>query len=280
MDSDVSAHAAATNRHNRYMVIGKKQRYIEVLQCSGEDMSLVLTGGLAPPPPPPSAAANTAPVKSPAGMLPIPTSLTAAAAGLPGAAAAASLPQFSLYNEQIPHHLSPLLYPAGGAAAGVSSLLLNGLLPPAQTLPTSAAAIPGMEQLLLPQQQLQQQLLMLPPTQPRFHLPPAAQQLQAAPQFLIPPPQIPSALRPSLSLAAPQIHLSFPPPISAATGGAAPPALSTHPAKRTHDQAFQNPVLDSVPSKRPPVLYTPISTAGGSVTPGLLPAPTLPSQTF
>jgi len=49
MDSEPSATSAANNRHNRYMVIGKKQRYIEVLQCSGEDMSLVLTGGLVPP---------------------------------------------------------------------------------------------------------------------------------------------------------------------------------------------------------------------------------------
>merc|ERR1719186_2030116 len=54
MDGEVSAQAAANTRHNRYMNIGKKQRYIEVLQCSGEDMSLVLTGGaLAPPQQPP-----------------------------------------------------------------------------------------------------------------------------------------------------------------------------------------------------------------------------------
>jgi len=56
MDGEVSSHGASSNRHNRYMVIGKKQRYIEVLQCSGEDMSMVLTGGLAPP---------TTPAKSP-----------------------------------------------------------------------------------------------------------------------------------------------------------------------------------------------------------------------
>jgi len=60
MDSESSANSAATNRHNIYMVIGKKQRYIEVLQCSGEDMSLVLTGGLGAPPP-----AGTTPTKSP-----------------------------------------------------------------------------------------------------------------------------------------------------------------------------------------------------------------------
>ncbi|CAB3385279.1 Hypothetical predicted protein [Cloeon dipterum] len=46
MDSEQSAFLAAQQRHNRYMVFGKKQRYIEVFQCSGEDMNLVLTGGI------------------------------------------------------------------------------------------------------------------------------------------------------------------------------------------------------------------------------------------
>ncbi|KAL1115061.1 hypothetical protein AAG570_007092 [Ranatra chinensis] len=46
MDSEASAFAAAQLRHHRYMTFGKKQRYIEVFQCSGEDMNLVLTGGL------------------------------------------------------------------------------------------------------------------------------------------------------------------------------------------------------------------------------------------
>jgi len=45
MDSEASSFGAANLRHHRYMVFGKKQRYIEVFQCSGEDMSLVLTGG-------------------------------------------------------------------------------------------------------------------------------------------------------------------------------------------------------------------------------------------
>ncbi|XP_073987384.1 RNA-binding protein fusilli-like isoform X2 [Rhodnius prolixus] len=59
LDSEASAFSAAQLRHHRYMSFGKKQRYIEVFQCSGEDMNLVLSGGLsgaAPPPPPPPAA--------------------------------------------------------------------------------------------------------------------------------------------------------------------------------------------------------------------------------
>jgi len=70
MDSEQSAFLAAQQRHNRYMVFGKKQRYIEVFQCSGEDMNLVLTGGI------PTQKVLTTPGMSPAGawdsaMLPL-----------------------------------------------------------------------------------------------------------------------------------------------------------------------------------------------------------------
>ncbi|XP_015788903.1 putative uncharacterized protein DDB_G0282133 isoform X2 [Tetranychus urticae] len=46
MDSEQSAAQAATQRHHKYMSFGKKQRYIEVFQCSIDDMNLVLTGGV------------------------------------------------------------------------------------------------------------------------------------------------------------------------------------------------------------------------------------------
>lgn len=46
MDSEKNAGLAAQSKHHRYMYFGKKQRYIEVFQCSGEDMHLVLTGGI------------------------------------------------------------------------------------------------------------------------------------------------------------------------------------------------------------------------------------------
>ncbi|KAK0171395.1 hypothetical protein PV328_009133 [Microctonus aethiopoides] len=48
MDSENSAFACASQRHHRYMIFGKKQRYIEVFQCSGDDMNLVLTGATPP----------------------------------------------------------------------------------------------------------------------------------------------------------------------------------------------------------------------------------------
>ena len=49
MDSEMSAATAAAIAHNKYMQIGKKQRYIEVFQCSPEDMHLVITGPPLPP---------------------------------------------------------------------------------------------------------------------------------------------------------------------------------------------------------------------------------------
>uniref|UniRef100_A0AAF5Q0N0 RRM domain-containing protein n=1 Tax=Wuchereria bancrofti TaxID=6293 RepID=A0AAF5Q0N0_WUCBA len=49
MDSEMSAATAAALAHNKYMQIGKKQRYIEVFQCSPEDINLVLTNPPLPP---------------------------------------------------------------------------------------------------------------------------------------------------------------------------------------------------------------------------------------
>ncbi|VDO43498.1 unnamed protein product [Brugia timori] len=45
----MSAATAAALAHNKYMQIGKKQRYIEVFQCSPEDINLVLTNPPLPP---------------------------------------------------------------------------------------------------------------------------------------------------------------------------------------------------------------------------------------
>lgn len=49
MDSEEAAHASALQKHNKYMMFGKKPRYIEVFQCSGDDMNLVLNGGIHSP---------------------------------------------------------------------------------------------------------------------------------------------------------------------------------------------------------------------------------------
>lgn len=112
MDSETSANSAATNRHNIYMHIGKKQRYIEVLQCSGEDMSVVLTGGLAAPPPStPSKSPLISPgsrVVSPHPYPPFsPVQLPSPAAPPPGPAAAGTA-----FPAQFPTHLLCWPYPS------------------------------------------------------------------------------------------------------------------------------------------------------------------------
>ena len=54
MDAEQSAEAATLSKHRKFMINNNKRRYIEVLQCSGEDMNLVLTTGVptigGPPP--------------------------------------------------------------------------------------------------------------------------------------------------------------------------------------------------------------------------------------
>jgi epithelial splicing regulatory protein 1/2 len=49
MDSETAAQASAQQKHHKHMMFGKKQRYIEVFQCSGDDMNLVLQGGFQSP---------------------------------------------------------------------------------------------------------------------------------------------------------------------------------------------------------------------------------------
>ncbi|KAK2190891.1 hypothetical protein NP493_65g02011 [Ridgeia piscesae] len=87
MDSELAAETGALLKHKKFMFIGNKKRYIEVLQCSGEDMNLILTNGVTSPVvtnmlPPTVAAAQTvaAPmmqrqILSPANSLMPPTSV-------------------------------------------------------------------------------------------------------------------------------------------------------------------------------------------------------------
>ncbi|XP_013391159.1 epithelial splicing regulatory protein 2 isoform X2 [Lingula anatina] len=80
MDNELSAEACAASRHKKYMIHGNKKRYIEVFQCSGEDMNMVLTNGALPPPPNPAAAAAaavaaTAPVTPTLHALPTPQTI-------------------------------------------------------------------------------------------------------------------------------------------------------------------------------------------------------------
>lgn len=53
MDSEKSAESTAIGRSKKLFYMGNKKCFIEVIQCSGEDMNLVLTNGIAPPALPP-----------------------------------------------------------------------------------------------------------------------------------------------------------------------------------------------------------------------------------
>lgn len=44
MDSEGASFNAATHKNNKYMFFNGKKRYLEVLQCSGEDMNNILLG--------------------------------------------------------------------------------------------------------------------------------------------------------------------------------------------------------------------------------------------
>lgn len=46
MDSELSAEATAQARSRKFLYMNNKKRTIEVIQCSGEDMNIVLTSGL------------------------------------------------------------------------------------------------------------------------------------------------------------------------------------------------------------------------------------------
>lgn len=70
MDSEKSAESTALSKSKKLFYMSNKKCFIEVIQCSGEDMNLVLMSGLTPPtqppqlmlPPPPTVLPASAPV--------------------------------------------------------------------------------------------------------------------------------------------------------------------------------------------------------------------------
>jgi len=265
MDSEASSFGAANQRHHRYMVFGKKQRYIEVFQCSGEDMSMVLTGGVGGPPAP----AVKSPLISP-GMLHVPTSQH----HIPGITQVLHDPSSLL--GRLPHqHLAmppPLILGHPGQMQIQNANLLqrppqHQLLPPGwdmtgnvpvMTLPMQGGQNPSsppsplvMLPRLISPQSFNPFAMGLP--QQRFLMPNQAYGLRFPPQGLPFNPM--------------QVPISAPPSIPG--------------SKRTNDQAFGDtgsyPGL--LPPKRPPVMYshpgvtmtTPTTSVGH-----LLPTPTLP----
>lgn len=107
MNNEGSAAQAAMAKHHNYMSFGKKQRYIEVFQCSGEDMHLVLTGGGA-------ATGALSPVAakallSPPGMLPAQPLITASQVANSGTPVPTLMPAWdpmSVYAQNIAQTLA------------------------------------------------------------------------------------------------------------------------------------------------------------------------------
>jgi len=281
MDSEASSFSAANNRHHRYMVFGKKQRYIEVFQCSGEDMSLVLTGGVT------GLGHHQQQAKTPLlspGMLVPSLSLPQSTAGLASVPAGYSDPMFAtagMHSMQLPQlgvpppvQLHPGLIqqrPPTHALPGYDMNMINllqGLQVP------GLAGLQGLGSLQqLPGLNLQSQqspLLMFPRLAPPLQLPHAMAQHQ--PRFLLPSPQAGAFPRfPTSSLG--QFHLPH-------------ASISQAGIKRTHEQAFlpsSSPqgYPGTLPPKRPPVMYTqapntPTATPPPiPAAPALLPTPTV-----
>ncbi|KAF0292793.1 RNA-binding protein fusilli [Amphibalanus amphitrite] len=138
MVSEEAAFLASKDRHHRYMPFGKKQRYIEVFQCSGDDMNLVLSGSV-------SAAAQQALVVSPGGgMLTPPYGLYTYAAP------PALLPPVAPLTPRVPAYSYPpsLYYWQAYPSPPVSpTSYYNGLTPPVTTGPSPALIAPECIQL-------------------------------------------------------------------------------------------------------------------------------------
>lgn len=207
---------AAQQKHHRYMVFGKKQRYIEVFQCSGEDMNLVLTGGIPAPVSPAKAA--TAALLSP-GML----NLTAV--------------------PQSPNLAQPPPGPPPGPVQSqlqISPVQAQWDLYAQQQAQAQAHLIA--QQTLLARQADQQALFMLAAanqTQPPNHHLAATQGLQQP--LLLVPQRLPIGLPPQRQV--------LPPPqyIHTAAQGLIPIVPHVAAVKRTYGDAFHD---QTVPAKR------------------------------
>ena len=156
MDSEASAFGASNIKHHLYMVFGKKKRYIEVFQCSGEDMNVVLTGNA-------GGASGGKPQQPPLlspGMLPIPTSVHQPGYDMLGLAQAG---------------LGPQLLPGLGLGLAQPQLQLLGL----------PQGVPGLAGLGLGLPPTAPPLLMLPP-RPGLGFPPALGYTGARPLLATP----------------------------------------------------------------------------------------------
>ncbi|KAK7469863.1 hypothetical protein BaRGS_00036141 [Batillaria attramentaria] len=97
LDSEEAAMVIAMNRHRRPMIFGNKKRLIDVIQCSGDDMSLVL--------------ANSLPTLGVASVVPNMASVVPSMASVPSVASVP--PVVSVPQVPMSLHQRPLLSPSG-----------------------------------------------------------------------------------------------------------------------------------------------------------------------
>ena len=147
MDSEQSAESAGVNKHKKFMFIGNKKRYIEVLQCSGEDMNLVLTNGVQMPTsssilpsmaPPVAATPQILPAQrpliSPGGtMVPTvpPTAAAAPATAAAGPYGAGGLGAVIPYGQMA--QMAAAYQPSSLLSVSQASQMAGALLPPSMT---------------------------------------------------------------------------------------------------------------------------------------------------
>ena len=232
MNSEESAFLAASAKHHQNMAFGKKQRYIEVFQCSGDDMKMVLAGGM-PPIGVGGLPQTPTPLLSP-GMFPL---------GVPG---------------WDPLLQAKALVGGNGLDPSFRSLVPSPQLMyniPQQTSPTAsavaAAANPATSMFLLNMQPRPQ----LPMAYSAATILPTVSSTPSLPvQYSKPPP-----------VAAPPLALPGPAPLAipAPTAPLALPAAT--PLKRSWEQAFpSSPEQNAVAVKRQPTaatVVTPSTTA-------------------
>lgn len=141
MNSELAAESAAINRHKKYMILGNKKRYIEVIQCSGEDMNMILAKGL-------PSAQPTQPQLPPQPTLPqmiqAPRHLLSPT-GTPIPTVPSSYPQMNLnpYMQQLSVQQAQMAHPTMTATSPVPPSAMSPTMPQAATVPAASAQRPG-----------------------------------------------------------------------------------------------------------------------------------------
>uniref|UniRef100_A0A0K2U021 RRM domain-containing protein n=1 Tax=Lepeophtheirus salmonis TaxID=72036 RepID=A0A0K2U021_LEPSM len=243
MNSEQSASQAALFKHHKFMNFGKKQRYIEVFQCSGMDMNFFLTGANQQP------IQSSLPLKHPSHLGLLQTGINSSGINLPFASQIGMDSPALINSLHVAPQPNPLLFPNTAELQNYQSaqlpwnpqqlihpLYLPQHQPPQQptqhSLNNSAALQANLAPLRLG---LQQQIL------PHPHLNP-----NVVPRFPI------FSFNPQL-MPAPQQNMALPHPSVSSCG------------KRSFHQAFNSPSVPSTASNKRNNVSFPSITANATM---------------